>query len=185
MRITKPLMCCSGDKARKTRALVNLKRPRGVRIIKSSLPLKYDTSLEDSQTSGSLTFGVTSSRLLWWEVCWLPDSPKTALSFDVLPKMRHIKYFPCTKTFFFLKLGGKSFPEVFAHKQCQQLSGRLQCVNAHRARDFTYAPHMPTEVSRAPETTNPPPDSLQHQHNKHTHYPADWLFVIIKNWHEA
>ncbi len=110
MRITKPLMCCSGDKACKTRALVNLKRPRGVRIIKSSLPLKYDTSLEDSQTSGSLTFGVTSSRLLWWEVCWLPDSPKTALSFDVLPKMRHIKYFPCTKTYFFLKLGGESFP---------------------------------------------------------------------------
>lgn len=40
MRITKPLMCCFGDKAHKTRALVNLKRPRGVHIINCSPPLK-------------------------------------------------------------------------------------------------------------------------------------------------
>lgn len=60
----------------------------------------------------------------------------------------------------------KSLPTIRA-SSC--LAGCSVWTNAHWARDFTYAPHMPTEVSRAPETTNPPPDSLQHQHNKHTH----------------
>lgn len=163
MRITKPLMRCFGDKARKTRALVNLKRPGGVHIIKSSLPWHKlgrctDFWVPDIRSDLFETF-VTRGLLAH------PDSQTRALMHCL--KWGALNIFRTRKhEGWVANRSPKSLPTIGA-SSC--LAGCSVWTNAHWARDFAYAPHMPTEVSRAPETTNPPPDSLQHQHNKHTH----------------
>lgn len=160
MRITKPLMCCFGDKAHKTRALVNLKWPGGVHIIKSSLPWHKlgrfaDFWVTDIRSDLLETF-VTRGLLA------LPDTALMhCLKWGTLNIFRTWKH-----EGWVANRSLKSLPTIRA-SSC--LAGCSVWTNARWARDFTYAPHMPTEVSRAPETTNPPPDSLQHQHNKHTH----------------
>lgn len=176
MRITKPLMCCFGDKARKTRALVNLKWPGGVHIIKSSLPWHKLGRFTD--------FWVPDIRSDPFETFVTRGLLALRHSFDALPEMRHIKYFPYMKTW---RLGGESFPEVFAHNPCQQLSGRLQCVNE---RSLSERLHICSSYARwgqqgtgdhKPTSWLAPTPTQQ----THTHYPADWLSAIVKNWHAA